>query len=310
MAVSKLQTVSSQNLAYSLTAETATSSYGATLSLSPAIYTITCVSSTVAYVEFWNSSGFIGKTNTVSGSANYNLATAATKIYYYTDTGSNVVISIEATGVLVTNDISAPTDILTTSQTYTGTGTAYVVVVGGGGGGGFGNNAQNYARGGGGGGSGGVRDVGRITLSGSTATVVGAAGTGGTNSVAATAGGTTQFGTWVSNGGAAGAGGGGGGGTPGGGNGAQAVEYGLNYNQVASPGTNATTSSPAINGFPTFFQNPGTTGGGSAQGASGAGGGIGTNGTGRAYGGNGGNMGGGNGTSGGPGAVYVLRYGS
>ena len=184
--------------------------YSSALALSAGVYTITCASSTVANVEFFNGTTYIGTATTVSGTVSYNLASAATRITYYINTGSNITIGILQTGNPVTAAVSGTLDTITSTSTYTATGNtgvAYVVVVGGGGGGGAGRTNDTYS-GAGGGGSGGVSSS-ISSLTGNVSVTIGTGGNGGAAGATAgngNAGGATTFGNITANGGLGGSG--------------------------------------------------------------------------------------------------------
>jgi hypothetical protein len=262
----------------------------------PAIYTITCASATITNVQFLsNTSTVITSGVTASGTISINLASTADRIRLWTNTGSNVVVTITKTASALTNQFSGTLDTITSSTTYTGTsasGFAYFLMGGGGGGGG--NSNQQYG-GGSGGGSGGFTS-GIVTLTGSMPIVIGAAGS------VKSAGGTTTFAGNTCTGG--------GGGADGGGN-----------------------ATGGAGGTPNGSTGGGTPAGGSPYGSGGGGGGITspftfiTNGTTFGIGGNGGgesvtttagglSAGGGGGASsrgnagqpGGAGIVYILRF--
>lgn len=276
---------------------------------SPGIYTITCSSSVIAYVSFRSSiSDEIIATQTVSGSVSVNLASEASLLQYYVVGANNQAVTVTRVGASVSNTYSGTVEILTTTQTYTGTSTsgyAYVVVVGGGGGGGGGNhNCCPHSAGGGG--SGGVTG-GLVQLTGSIPVVVGSYGVGSACcSDGAGNGGATSFGNLTANGGgksiyqstAAAQGG-----TPGGAAGGSANDAG------SGNGGGTSVASP----YP--FAVTGTTGGGGGgSNAPGGGSGIGTGG---GYGGSASGYGGGGsrnnsswagGGNGSPGVVYVVKF--
>jgi hypothetical protein len=104
------------------------------------VYTITTSPTTSqATVIFYNSSGTIGSTTTISGTVSYNLSTAASQVYVSTNTGSNVVVTINKTAEALSGGaLSGTLDTITTSGTYNQTGTLFVGAFGGGGGGGCG----------------------------------------------------------------------------------------------------------------------------------------------------------------------------
>ncbi len=309
----------SLNPTYSVTAASANTLYGSTTSFSVGVYVITCVSGTISKVTFFNGNSPIVTATTSSGTTTINLATAATRIDYYTNTGTSVIITITNTASIpVFAGLSGTLDTITsTTNTYApAADRAHCVLVGGGGGGGSSTGGYGV----GGGGSGGITG-GPVELTGSNMTVtIGSAGVGQKTAsteagVKGTNGGSTSFAGLT-----AGGGGGGGGcytgnqqgyggsaGSPGGGDGG---------GQYGSGGVASTAS-------PLQFVKVGTTGGGggasfSGGGAgSGAGSGIGTGGqafdsanpaNASGFGGGGaGSQSGGTGSSGSPGVVYILR---
>jgi len=303
-------------VAQTVVAEAASNVYVASLALASGTYTITCASSTVAVVDFYSGTTYIGRATTTSGSISYNLATPCTTIRYYINTGSNIVIAIQLSGQAISYAANGILDTLTTSQTYNQTGPLYFTVVGGGGSGGS-TDGSTY-RASGGGGSGGVYN-GVVYANTSTVVVVGIAGVGGNS------GGASSFGNFTANGGGAGGSGGGsqsGGsaGTPGGAiGGSSAVLNG-------SGNAGATSTALAAFGAAANYVTGGGGGAGSGVGGGGGGGanpGLGLGGSGAGGSGNGGvgigyGAGGGgsstegtyvgrNGSSGSPGVVFVIR---
>jgi len=258
---------------------------------SPGTYTITCASSTIATVSFFGSNNaLIGTAVTASGTVLFNLASAATSVSVFTNTGSNIVVNIQLTGSAITSATSGTLVTLTNSQTYTETGRAYAVVVAGGANG----NAGNNANAGNGGVSGGITS-GIVGLTGSTAVIIGAGG-----------GGSTSIGNITANTGGTGSGAGGG------------SSWTYNSSTVGSA-----SSVPEY----TFVKN-GTTGGGGGTsvnigragggsgigtGGQGAGGNTGGAGAGSGYGAGGGagslpNAGGDAGGAGSQGVVYLIKF--
>lgn len=322
MAISKLQPVVTSSInASSITATSPNTMYEGRTTLESGIYTITCINSTVAKVEFYSGTATLITTAvTISGTVTINLATTADRIRLWTDTGSNVVVTITKTANAMSNQFSGTLDTVTTvgSSTYTATSTsgyAYTILIGGGaggGGGGKGNTPSGHrSSGGGGGGSGAICEK-LVQLTGSMTVVIGAGGAGGAGSTNntlpganGTAGGNSTFAGMTAGGGNAGPGGlstnstffpatvsGGSGGTATGGT----------YN-TAGPGGNGSTSpnqdtsqggSGNLSGIPNYvFVTPSIT---NDYGKGGRGG----NGT------NGAN--GDNGTAGNQGVLYVLRF--
>jgi hypothetical protein len=299
------QAVSLSPSAFSVTATTTGNIYKATLTLEPAVYSITCTSSTNATVEFYSSTNArITQATTVTGSVNVNLASTASSVGVYINTGSNIVVTIsKVSSALTGTAVSGTLDTITSTGTYAGTSTsgyAYVVVVGGGGGAGGRSNSYNADAGA----SGGVAS-GYEQLTGSVSVTIGAGGASSTgtaidNGIVGDSGGASTFGNTTANGG-------GGGvfagirstpGTPGGGAGGG--------NTAGDPSTVAAYS----------WVQSGTTGGGNGYNVNtaGVGSGIGTGGTpntaATGYGSGGGGRTGTSNTSkpGMPGVVYVLKF--
>lgn len=310
-------TSSAGNLAKSITIPSANTLYSATSDFAAGIYTITCASTTIANIDFFNGTTFISRATTVSGTVTYNLGTDATSIRIYTNTGSDIVINIILSGESV-SAVSGTLDTITTTGSYNQTGAVYAVVIGGGGGGA--GSVSGYG-GGGGGGSGGITE-GRIVLSGTTTVTVGAGGNSGGG-----AGGTSNVGNLTANGGgggtagnnnATGGGGGGGGsaGTPGGANGGGGASYSVNTGNVVSGAGSGNASTAAtfnyivsgttgsgVGGNTIYNENaaPSTAGSGIGTGA-----GRNTNANGYGSGGRGSAYNYGS-TGGQPGVVYILR---
>lgn len=331
--------VASSLNASALTATSANTMYAASLSLEPAIYTITCTSSTVATVEFYSGVNTLVATGvTVSGSVSVNLGSAVDRVRLWTDTGSNISVTITKTASALTNNFSGTLDTITTvgSSTYTGTSTSgygYAVLVGaGGGGGGTWNNNGAGGSGAGGGGCGAITGK-LVQLTGSLPVTIGAAGTGGTGGSSSTDGadgGNSTFGGMTAGGGKGGKrapsgytiGVGGAGGTASGGTYNVDGQSGGNGGNANGSSGNATTKvySFVVNG------TTGSGGGGAGNNGNrggGAGSGIGTGSDGgysnsstpaaaTGYGAGGGGAGASNGgTTGGngaPGVLYVLRF--
>lgn len=208
MGISVFPAVSTSSLsANAITCPSNTGIVTSLVSLDPAIYSVTCASTTIATVDFLSSSGVIATAVTVNGSVSVNLPTPATRIAVAINTGTNIVVTITKVASALTGAGSATLDTITTSGTYTGTsasGFAYALLVGGGGSGI--NFTSGSSQGGGGGGSGGV--VGRVVqLTGSMPVTIGGpgqastfagmtAGAGGTGSgITGGAGGTGTGGT-------------------------------------------------------------------------------------------------------------------
>lgn len=301
--------------ANTITCATANTLYSASFNVAAGSYTLTCVSSTIATIEFFNSSGQIAKATTASGTVSFTLTTPATRFTIFTNTGSNIICTLTFTGGIVTGSTSA-VEVLTTSGTYTGTspsGYAYVAVVGAGGGGGGGSNGSR----GGGGGSGGISTA-YVPLTGSISYTIGTGGIGGNRGQNAGTNGTdgnaTTFGNITANGGAGGV---------------QGASGALGGTGTFSNGGIGGGTAGATTAMIWTFLKSGTTGGGGQGDSSGgvtngAGSGIGTGGAGAAYGslaadGSGYGAGGGGGSAGSnwgpktggdgaPGVVYLLKF--
>jgi hypothetical protein len=297
-------TSSGLSAAQSLTATAAKTLYYADTTLAVGIYTITCTSSTIARVEFFNGDTVIGLATTVSGSVAFNLATAATRVYIWTNTGTDITVNIQKTGDALTPTAPSGTlDTLTTSSAYTTTGKLYVIAIGGGA---AGNGLITYNPGGSGGGGGGMYE-GFLTTSNTTNYTIGAQGNGNAgpgNAAVGNSGGATSFGNvFVANGGVIAAGGGTAG-TPGGpgpgtsvspiGSFAKDGSYGGGSGGGSGIGTGGTSNSNN-NGEPSDGGN--ASGFGAGGGGAGAGG---NNQFGNAWYGK-------RGGSGAPGVIYVLR---
>jgi hypothetical protein len=286
--------------AYSVTMPVADTLYESPMSLSPGVYTCTCVSSTITYIDFINSAGEIVKqVETLSGVIVTALSTSVSKVRVSTNTGTNIVVSLELTanpeGATVAPTLGSVEELSTTG-TYTSTSTsgfALAVVVGGGAGGGGGAT-------GGGAGSGGVA-CGVVVLNGSRSYTIGSGGNSASPN--GNAGGSTTIGNITANGGQPASGStGGAGGTPRGGAGGN----------TGSPGGFMPVGDASTR-HPYQFVKAGTTGGGAGSrgdSTNPSGSGIGTSASGNnswvASGfGSGGGHGGGNGR---PGAIFLKRF--
>lgn len=300
---------SPSTIAQTFTATSANVMYNGTNAFAAGTYTITCAAGSIAVVDFWNGTTYVGSATTASGTVTFNLATAATRIGYYVNTGSSIVISATLTGNPVSS-VTGTLDTITSSGTYTATGLGYVVAVGGGGGGAGGGWNNTAANSGGSGGGGGAVCYGLVTLTGSIDVTIGAAGSGGAGATGfgqnggsnGTSGGTTIFGSLNAGGGATYTGGTATGGTintTGGQGGAGASASSNGGNGVAN-----TLTAP-------WVINATTGGGGGGTRAAAAGTSVTSGYGGRGVGGQGANAGfsGGNaGGSGTAGIVYVLRF--
>jgi hypothetical protein len=269
--------------AFQFTAATANTLYGALYNTVPGIYTVSCVSSTVTTVEFYSGSTLVLTAVTSSGTVSVNLGSTTDRIRLFTNTGTNIVVTITQTANVLVNNISAVLDTISTvgSSTYTGTsasGFGHAVLVGGGGGGA--GYWVNPASGGGGGGA--CYKI--VALTGSMPVTIGAGGTSGPLSTAGGGGGTSTFAGMTATGG----GGGGATTSPGGSGGT---------------GTGGTTNSTGNNGGTSS-----NTAGGSANMPSGVPAYVVTSLSGKGNGGQGGSGSGSVGQVGQPGVLYVLRF--
>jgi hypothetical protein len=286
-------------------------SYKVTGTFTAGVYTITCVSSTIAKVTFYYGTTFTS-TSTSGGTVSFNLATDATAVYVQIDTGTDVLVNITKTSNSIPGaEVSGTLDTITTTSTYTQTGPLYVVAIGGGGGGGKGS-IGNY--GGAGGGSGAI-NWGFFHTTSSTSVTIGAAGAAATStSDTMTFAGTTTFGSLLS------AEGGQRGGSPNNSNsgGRGGIPNGSAGSGATESSSDNTTATPVLINGTTFNIGGGTAG--AVNGSSGTPGGNGGKGAATAsaavaiaptgYGGGGGGGASGayaNGTAGGPGVVYVIR---
>jgi hypothetical protein len=262
-------------------------------------YTITSPSTVPVQATFYNASyESLATGTTTSGSVQIILTSDASRITLIADSGSNVAVTIQLTGLVLTpNFTSAGTETITSTQTYSGTSTsgyAFALLVGGGGSGG----SRGYYPGGGGG-SGGVRGA-ILQLTGSLNVQVGSAE------------GTTSASGLSATGGSGGGSGGGGGGTP---NGVPGGSGGYFGDTGGTGGTTANVNKYILDGTTgggggsggKSFGAPNGPGGGSGIGTGGAGGNpSGSNATGYGAGGGGGkSTGGGSGTQG---VIYIRRF--
>jgi hypothetical protein len=91
--------------------------YKTTNSFASGIYTVTCISSTVASVSFLSSTGaLLLSTKTVSGTITAQLASPASFAYIRTSTGTDVVVTITLTAsALAGAALSGTLDTITTT---------------------------------------------------------------------------------------------------------------------------------------------------------------------------------------------------
>lgn len=167
------------------------------------IWTISCATTTVATVAFWAGTTLLATASTVSGSVQVSIGQNADSIVYYTDTGSDIQISLERTGVPLLPGVSGTLDTITATGTYTETGYGYALIVAGGRAGGNAYFDGLQYQGGAGGASGGVIGPHSVVLTGSMPVVIGAGGTGGGGA----AGGNTTFAGYTATSGGTGSGG-------------------------------------------------------------------------------------------------------
>lgn len=175
-----------------ITAAVANTAYSVPVSMDPGLYTITCVSSTIANVTFYRNNTPIATVATSSGTVDYVLGQSATTILFYTNTGSNITINFERKFYsLPTGAVSGTLDTLTTSGTYTQTGRSVVVGLAGGQKGANGGlcGVVNACGGGSGGASGGRFGPTQVELTGNMSYTIGAGGTGASHAL----GGSTTF---------------------------------------------------------------------------------------------------------------------
>jgi hypothetical protein len=233
------------------------------------VYTITVVpSSTEAKVTFLSNTALITSQSTSSGSAQFVLSTAATKVFILTepDGDLNAKITIELTATeLISDDIGNGTlDTINTTGTYNQTGLLGVLVLGGGEGGLRSDNpAEN--RGGSGGRAGFINGDVVFTNTATTVTVgaKGIAQTANTNLVAPT---NSSFGNLVTANAASN--------FYANGNGGQ----GANGSGYSGQSGNASTVFKSWNGNSTTGGGGGGNGAGNSSGGSSVGSGIGTGG--------------------------------
>lgn len=191
MAVSQFPPKSSSSVFY-VDATATNTVYAQNLNLSAAIYTVSCISSSTAIVDFWASdNSLITSVTTVSGTTTANLTGPCSRITYRVTSGTNVRIAIQLTGSFVGSGTTGTLDTVTSSGTYTpaAPGIAKVVIIGGGAGGFNGGQSGQYGvvNGGAGGGS-GYANILDMQLTGNAISV-----TLGAGGAAGGAGGTTTF---------------------------------------------------------------------------------------------------------------------
>lgn len=223
------------------------------------IYSVSCISTSIVSVKFYSGSTLVGSGTTSSGVLSVNISSSADTVVLRSNTGSNILVSIEKTGEPLDSGLLGVIDSITTTSSYTCPSAikAVACVIGGGGGGGKAFTWPQPGGGGGGGGS-GFATIQEITPGQTYSAVIGSGGTGWqTNGTAATAGGSSSLGSITANGGNPGgsasqySGGAGGSGGSNGGAG------GYSSGASASGGTNGTPGSGVdINDFAATTPQP------------------------------------------------------
>jgi hypothetical protein len=196
-----------------VTATTANVLYESTgINLKAGTYTVTSPTTVVVNVEFFNETTSLVTATTATGISVVNVASNATKVIFWTLSGTSVNIEIKLTGNPISSTTSGVAYQFTSTTTSNTAGTYYFTIVGAGGGGGAG--VPSGFNPGGGGSTGTLTNVGPVVVTSSFTATIGAAGSGGSGSEGAngTAGGSTSVAisggsTYDSNGGAAGLGG-------------------------------------------------------------------------------------------------------
>jgi hypothetical protein len=206
--VPSTSTTSLSTLINTITATTANTVYKGTVSMAPAVYTITVPSGTMTmtFIAADKSTSYT-YTNSVTTGVTSNIAFTVDTIIYRHSANSGSA-TIQATGSPVSIAASGILDTLTTSQTYDRVGKyVYVCAVGGGAGGGAGTG--NFGSFGAAGGSSGGVTNSEFFMTTPVSVTIGAAGNGGNTSAASgNGGGSTSFGNVTALGGTGGGGGG------------------------------------------------------------------------------------------------------
>ena len=119
MAISKINPVAVSANANALTIPTAGTAYNATLALNSGIYTVTCASSTIATVIFLGpTEAQVAKVSTTSGTVTVNIATPVSKLVVFTNTGTDIVVTVTLTAsALSGTTLSGTLDTITTTST-------------------------------------------------------------------------------------------------------------------------------------------------------------------------------------------------
>lgn len=315
--------VTSSINASSISAATANTQYRDFKDFAPSVYRVSCIPGVISTVDFYlGQDDHIVRATTAyaTGVVDVILPTAADNIRFFTDSGTNTLITVTNLADILTNDFTGTLDTITSTGTYTGTSTSgygYALVIGGGGSGASRTGDSVYTDTAAGGGAGGM--AGKIVaLTGSMSVTIGAGGTSVTGNNSGIAGGNSVFAGITATGGAGGQTGDTATTTAGGtsSTGDFNVTGGIGGNWHVNPTASASSPYPFI-AFGTIGGGQGTIGGGNNRserygntlGVGGAAGSITTNrnATGKGAGGGGitNNLGSGTGA---PGVVYVLRF--
>jgi hypothetical protein len=174
------------------------------------VYRVSVAPGTIATVDF-----YLGQddhlvraiTDGTTGIRDVLLTTAADNVRVFTDSGTDIIVTIAQLATILTNDFTGSLDTITSSGTYTGTSTSgygYALVIGGGGSGGCRTGNTAYTDASSGGGAGGM--AGKVVaLTGSMSVTIGAGGTSVSGNTAGNAGGNSVFAGITAPGGAGGA---------------------------------------------------------------------------------------------------------
>ena len=108
-----------------VTATSANIFYESTYNFTPGVYTITSPATVIAKAQFWSATTSLIETSTVSGTVTISLATAAEKIKFWTESGSDVPISIAKTGEPVSAVTSGVAYVFTNTSNSNTSGTYY-----------------------------------------------------------------------------------------------------------------------------------------------------------------------------------------
>jgi hypothetical protein len=182
--------------------------YKAATTLTPGIYTITTYpTSSIATISGYDESGNFLTVSTSGGTVSWNITSTVANPFIYTNTGSDVIVTITLTAAPLTGSaMSGTLDTITSTSTYNQTGRLYVVAVGAGAGGGSGFGGAPSSTSSGGGGAGGGITGGFVITNAPTSITIGAPGNGATQNTSPNAGGNTTFGNYLTAGGGSGLG--------------------------------------------------------------------------------------------------------